>query len=256
VNRYRKFVAVLVTATLAGLSISAGPSADAALLVVARDVTRPHAYMTGPTSEFNANNAVQLAWKATDAGSGVANSDVRFQRTSVFGGPTSKWRTWKSKITAMSGVFTAEAGYQYCFSVRSRDRAGDVSQWSAARCTFLPIDDNKLYSSVGCVRQDKQVGGWLGGTWSSMNGKGSWLQTFTPLTASRVGVVGETGPGLGTVAVFVGSFRVGTIDLSKAAPSLHRLILLPRLSGHRTGILKLVGLNSGGVRIDGVAVAP
>jgi len=244
-------LSVLIAAILPSV-----PGAAAAAVAGQRDKTSPVASMTRPTAQFTTNNSVAVAWSAIDNGSGVASSDVRVQRSAVLGGPKSLWTTWKSKTTATSGVFTAIAGYRYCFSVRARDRAGNVSQWSSPRCTLLPIDDLTLYTSVGWVRVDKQVGGWLGGTNSSIGEQGAWLQTFDPVSVTRVGVVAKTGPTCATIAVFVGSVRVGTLDLSHQAASPRRLVLLAPFHGRRTGILKLVAMNAGEFQIDGLSVAP
>jgi hypothetical protein len=51
--------------------------------------------------------------------------------------------------TARSRALTLARGHEYCFSVRARDRAGNLSAWSAERCTAVPLDDRDLARTTG-----------------------------------------------------------------------------------------------------------
>jgi len=53
------------------------------------------------------------------------------------------------KLTTRSLRVTLAGGSQYCFSVRARDRAGNVGPWGAERCTSMALDDRSLSASSG-----------------------------------------------------------------------------------------------------------
>ena len=48
--------------------------------------------------------------------------------------------------------FTGARGRTYCFSARARDRAGNVSSWSAERCTAILLYDRTLSAAPGWTR--------------------------------------------------------------------------------------------------------
>ncbi|GMA86688.1 hypothetical protein GCM10025868_19380 [Angustibacter aerolatus] len=112
-----------------------------------------------PTTTLGALPAVSLGSKVTvsarsaDASSGVASRDFRVQKAS-YGGAFSAWsspRGWGA-TKASSVSLTLSRGYQFCVSARSRDRVGNVSAWTAARCTASPLDERSLTASKGWTK--------------------------------------------------------------------------------------------------------
>jgi hypothetical protein len=58
------------------------------------------------------------------------------------------------------------------------------------------------------------------------------------------------------VSIYVGSTKVGTINLRRSVTTLRTLLTLPRLSTRRYGVVKVVVASAPGrlVRVDAVAV--
>jgi hypothetical protein len=144
------------------------------------------------------------------------------------------------------------AGYDYCWSVRAIDKAGNASAWSAARCTAIALDDRSMTRSSG---------------WHLSSGTAYYLRTLTSTThlgaamsrsgasVARVGVVVTTCASCGKVALYVGSKLIGTVDLHSST-TRHRVVkLLPKFS-LRNGTVKVKVLTSGkSVAIDGLVVS-
>ena len=69
---------------------------------------------------------------------------------------------------------------------------------------------------------------------------GATLSTSTSLSVRQVGVIASTCDVCGTLAVYVGSARVGTISLHRTATVERTLLVLPRFSIVRHGVVRLV----------------
>jgi hypothetical protein len=69
--------------------------------------------------------------------SGLASYDVRIQQRSVSTAPYGEWRQPWSATTATRVTMTAGPGVDTCFQVRGRDKLGNVSAWSASRCSMV-----------------------------------------------------------------------------------------------------------------------
>ncbi len=88
-------------------------------LLLETDTVPPVVNISGPAIAYN---AIPLNWSGDDGlGSGVDNFDIWYR---VDGGQFQPWLTG-TKLT--SGVFPAEPGHTYLFSLTARDRAGNVS---------------------------------------------------------------------------------------------------------------------------------
>jgi hypothetical protein len=78
--------------------------------------------------------------------------------------------------------------------------------------------------------------------------------TRTGAELDRVGIVATRGPGMGTVAIYVGTTQIGTISLSATTIHYRSLILLPPIT-YRTGTVRIKVISAGKpVQIDGIAV--
>jgi hypothetical protein len=75
------------------------------------------------------------------------------------------------------------------------------------------------------------------------------------MSVSTIGVIATRCPTCGTVTVYVGTERVGTLSLRSTKQARRALVLLPRLATVRTGIVRLVSSGRGLVRLDALAVA-
>lgn len=69
-------------------------------------------------------DTVQVTWRGSDYGSGVAGYDVW-----VRAGTDGDWTRWQSATTALSAPFTGQPGQTYTFRSQAIDRAGIREPW-------------------------------------------------------------------------------------------------------------------------------
>jgi hypothetical protein len=221
------------------------------------DSTAPSVTTTAPQQPFTLASSATVSWAGQDSGgTGIAYYQVR-ERTAAYSSGFTPWAypsAWQalSPTTASVTASGLAQGEDYCFAIRAVDNAGNASPWTTPRCTARPLDDRAL--SIGA--------GWALGTGSSY-----WNGTITATSTDaatarrtgaeldRVGIVATRGPGMGTVAVYVGTTKIGQISLAATATTYQNLILLPRFSySAATVAVKVV---SGGkpVQLDGLAVS-
>src|SRR5439155_8837579 len=133
----------------------------------------------------------------------------------------------------------------------ANDLAGNVSSWTAPKCTSRPLDDRALTASTG---------------WTRATGSSYWLQTVTRTTAmnetlnrtgvhlSRVGVLATVCPTCGVVAIKVGSTTIGNISLQASAIQNQKVLFLPAFAP-QTGTVTVKSTSSGKtIKIDGLVV--
>jgi hypothetical protein len=160
----------------------------------------------------------------------------------------SAWQQTTNRTATLTGALS---GYTYCFSVRSRDQAGNVSPWSNPRCTAIPLDDRALAASSG---------------WRRATGPEYWLKTYTTTTKraatltrtgaqlDRLGIVATKCPTCGSVALYVNNQLIGNANLAATKTQRKAVVMLPPFS-YRTGTIVIKVLSAGKtVTIDGVVV--
>jgi len=245
-------VAIAARATDGAGNVATSPSINVMVSNAAPntgDTTAPAVSLKSLPLAVTAATA-KLAWTGTDAGSGLASYDVRYRRA-AYNGTFGSWTapsSWQA-TTASSAVLALTKGYDYCVQVRARDKAGNVSGWSATRCVTRALDDRALAKSSG---------------WTRKTGKGYYLNTFTVTTRAkaaltrtgarvdRVGIIATKCKGCGTVGVYVGKKLIGKINLAAKTTRKQQLILLPRFA-YRTGMISIKVLTGGKtVQIDGL----
>lgn len=214
------------------------------------DVTAPVVRLTAPTALATTSTAALVAYTGSDS-AGVASYDVRYRRATFsgsFGGYVGVANS--TKVTRL-GVNLA-AGYQYCFSVRGRDGLGNLSAWTAERCIAKVLDDRSLTTrSSAWTRTGASV--FYGGTVTTTHTSGVTL-TRTGVKARQVFVLATTCSSCGSLAVYVGSTKVGTLSL-RSSSTRNKVMLSTTLSTARAGTLKLVSTTSGmPVYVDAFAV--
>jgi hypothetical protein len=222
------------------------------------DGTAPTVTATGPTQPFTLASSATVSWTGQDGtgGTGIAYYQVR-ERTAAYSAGFTPWTypaAWQalSSTTASVTASGLAQGTDYCFAVRAVDSSGNTSPWTTPRCTALPLDDRALSLSAG----------WVLGTGSSY-----WNGTITATSTSaatarrtgaeldRVGIVATRGPGMGTIAVDVGTTQIGQISLAATATSYRNLILLPRFSYGTATVTVRVVSSGKPVQLDGLAVS-
>jgi hypothetical protein len=161
------------------------------------------------------------------------------------------WQVVNPLVTSVTASGLAQ-GVDYCFAVRAVDNAGNTSPWTIPRCTARPLDDRAL--SVGA--------GWARGTGSSY-----WNGTITATSTNaatatrtgaefdRVGIVATRGPGMGTIAIYIGTTQIGQISLAATSTTYQNLIPLPPISYHTATVAVKVVSSGKPVQLDGLALS-
>jgi hypothetical protein len=194
-----------------------------------------------------------VRYVGTDSESGVASFDVRYRRapfSSGFGG-YSYPSSWQG-TTTRSLTTVAVQGSTYCFSVRARDNAGNVSGWSAEQCTAVPLDDRALTASTGWARYTGS-GSHYDGSFTVAHSAGRTL-TRTGVQARKLWLVATTCPSCGTAQVLWNGTVVATVDLSRSTLQDEAVVPLATFSSVQPGTLVLRTASAGAVSVDAVAV--
>jgi dipeptidyl aminopeptidase/acylaminoacyl peptidase len=214
------------------------------------DATGPVARVTGPNYQSAVAATAKIAVAATDA-SGVASYDVRYKRAS-FAGPYSAYVQPWTNTTATSMSLAVAAGYEYCVSVRAKDKFGNIGAWSADRCFSRPLDDRSMtMATTGWARGSSTKFYYGTDTQTTASGK---ALTRT-VQGKRFFLVATRCPSCGAVAVYAGSKYLTTVNL--AYPTTHYQVVLglPVQSTLFSGTLTLRTVTSGKmIQIDGLAV--
>lgn len=211
------------------------------------DTTSPTASMS-PPRVFQTTTSFAVSWRGSDSGSGVDTYDVRLARQPVGGGALSTWTLWKSAVPATTATLTATPGYRYCFQVRATDRGHNIGGWSQASCTVAPVDDRGLAVSSGWLNGGST--GWYASTYRTSSTAGASLTSGT-VASYQVGVIATTCATCGSVDVYLGATKVGTISLVSKSTQTRASLLLRRFSHRLSGRVRLVVHARGHlVRID------
>jgi ELWxxDGT repeat protein len=218
------------------------------------DVTPPAVpTFTAPTATTYLASPVTYSYQSTDVGSTVASYDLRYRTATPTSGFPSTYSTqsgW-TRRTSTSVSVALSPGQEVCVSARARDAAGNVSAWSADRCTGMPIDDRSLSASSGWTR--------VIGT-AFFRGTATTTRTYAAMlskggiTARRIAIVATTCPTCGSVSVYLGGGYVGSVSLTSSTTGYRRVLALPMLTSARTGTLVVRTRSSAFVAIDGVSL--
>lgn len=161
----------------------------------------------------------RFTYSAVDNKSGVGSFDVRWMRSPLAGAPGG-WNypgSWQRTPATSQTLGALVEGYTYCFSVRARDRAGNLSSWSQSLCTAKLIDDRSLSASAGWYRPGGATG-YYKGTFSRTSTAGATLRRSG--TFRRVAFTALRCRGCGNVLVYSGTTRIGGLSLNGATTSL------------------------------------
>jgi hypothetical protein len=250
--RIGTFTATTVTPPLSGGKSFAPSYVDASKridAVVTADTTAPSVTTVHAGAPNQLKRTFPVTYHATDSGSGVSSYDVAYRRAA--------WNTklgsliaWKTKTTATTLSFTGALGYEYCFTVRARDVAGNVSSWSAMRCAAIPLDDRSLVASAGWTKITGKL--FFNGTAMHAAAAGRTL-TRKGAIAGRAGLLVEKGRNYGSVVVFYNGKAVKTISLAATKTQYQVMIALPKITRGTIIAIKTISLKV--VRIDGLVLA-
>lgn len=218
------------------------------------DLVAPTARLLSPSVPVKFGRTLTVGYTANDVGgAGIAAYDIRY-RTAAWNAGFGRWvqpAGWQSRITTSAG-FSLTPGHTYCFSVRAYDAAGNVSAWSAVRCTTVPLDDAAIGASAG---------------WRRMSSSAAFRRTLSVASARsavlrldrahfrRLALVVRTCPSCGRIGVYHGGVLWRTLSTRSSSVHNRVLITLPDI-GLRTTTIRLRPAGGHPVYVDGVAVMP
>jgi hypothetical protein len=218
------------------------------------DHVAPTISMTAPASPYSLTTSMVPAWTARDTGGAIANVDVRWQRAAFSGGFAaavypSAWQRTRAVRATLAGV---APGYTYCFSARARDTAGNLSPWSAARCSAVALDDRSLAATAGWARAKSSL--FYRGT-ATTTTRSAVTLTRTGVQAKRIYLVATRGPKNGTVGVYWNGVLLKKVSLAATKTTRRNVIGVAAFTSIRTGKLTIRTLvNKKSVQIDGVSL--
>lgn len=204
---------------------------------------------TAFSAAFQTHRTVGISWTAADD-SGVASYDVRYRRAPAASGFGS-YTGLRNATTNTSASVTLSPGYTYCFGARARDAAGNISGWSADRCTAAPLGDRSL-SAGGTWR--RSTGSYYLGTYSYSRTARSTLRRT--VAARRLALVATRCPGCGTVDVYLGSTLLRRLSLGASTTRRTQILAVANFASVRSGTVTIKVYSSGKpVTIEGLGAS-
>jgi hypothetical protein len=220
-----------------------------------------HLRSATPTSTLNmvagatTQPSVTLSWRKPWTSSALSSFDLRRQSAT----PTTGFSAWvlPAGWAGLTGTAIASqtltAGSTYCYSVRAHNLAAQTGPWSASRCVTKPTDDRVMTASAGWSRPALDSR-FYSSTYSNSTTIGATL-TLANVQASRLTLLATRCAACGSVGIYVGTARIGTVNLAAATTQRTALIPLAPFS-YRIGKVTLRVLSSGKlVQIDGIAIS-
>jgi hypothetical protein len=216
------------------------------------DTTAPVVTLTQP-STVTLSTHIPVAWTATDTQSGVASSDVaeRHAPWNAAFGPT---LSWLNGSPGTSATFVGAYANTYCFNVRARDNAANLSAWTPLRCTSVPMRATSLTYSAGWRRVLNAA--LFSGVGEYTATKGARISR-TAVQARRVWLVATTCASCGTIQVRWNGIVIANVSLVTPTTHHQRLLTLASFASVRAGTLTLTVTSASGrsVGVEGLAVA-
>jgi hypothetical protein len=209
--------------------------------------------MTGPGTLVTTHASGALTWTSPILSSSVKRYDVRY-RWAKWNSTFSSWvrpATWQND-KARQRSFKLKHGYDYCVSVRARNRAGQVSGWSGKHCVTRHLDDRSLAASSAWKRGTGTA--YLARTFLGTKVRGATLRAASA-NVRRIGIIATTCAKCGKVAVLVGGVRIATVNLYSASTHNRTLLMLPLISPRRADVVLKVKSSDLSVRIDGLVIS-
>lgn len=192
-----------------------------------------------------------ISWAASDRLSAVTTGSVRV-RSAAFDGGFGGYTYPQVDKATKALTFTGVPGRTYCFSSQAKDGVGNLSAWSAERCTTVPLDDRALTRVKGFKKRTGSAH-YLG-TFVQAKKKGSKLSVAN-VRASRIALVVSRAAKGGKVKVTFAGQNLGTYSLKGKGSK--QLLSLKSPGSLKTGtlVIKVVSKSGKVVRIDGVVTA-
>ena len=213
---------------------------------------------SAPTVALNAppsvllGSGLTLSWTAKDSGgSAVASYDVRERYASPSGGYTAYVypSTWQ-KRTSPSLALKLSAGYSYCFSVRARDKVGNLGAFTPERCTSVALDDRALSNHGGTRASNSR---YLSGTYTRLTGTPQYLSR-TGVKGRRLGLVVAKCSTCAPLDVWIGGVKWGRVSTYSSTTRYRQVVWLPLSSSTRSGTVVVRSASSRSAYVDGLVI--
>jgi Bacterial Ig domain len=230
-----------------------GTNTYTATVTIHVDSTPPTVSVSAP-GPVTLSTPVPVAWTATDVGgSGVASQDV-LERGAPWNAGFAPAVTWKSATIANAATFSGTYGRTYCFTARARDFAGNVSGWSAARCTSVPLRAANLAYSSGWGTVSSSL--YFAGSAHKTKTHGSRV-TRSSIQAKRIWLVATKCSSCGTAQVQWNGVVTANVNLASATTKHEQLIAVASFSSARTGTLTITTTSASGklLIVEGLAIS-
>ncbi len=213
-------------------------------------VTAATPSLTSPTTPVQLATSFPVSWTGDLAR--IDHFDVQ-RRTATWNGRFGAWSDWLTNTTATTAQFAGTTGRTTCFRVRSTDKAGAVSAYSAARCTTVPLRSDQVSYSAG----------WSKLTNPDVYAGFAYRTTATGASMTRRSILGERlylvatrCASCGTVDVRFKGVRVATVNLEAPTTQRKQVIPVGSFSSVQGGTLTLTVTSAAGktVTLEGLAV--
>ncbi|HEX5615799.1 MAG TPA: hypothetical protein VFZ83_11665 [Acidimicrobiia bacterium] len=206
--------------------------------------------MTQPNGLLNLATWIPTAWTAFDP-TGVQSYDVQ-TRALRWTGSTSSWSNWKSAVAAESSAYQGLRGRTHCFKVRARDGYGNLSGYSAQKCSALPLASYDLKYSSGWTRYS--ISSAYAGAAHGTTTKGARM-TRDLIRGERLYLVATKCSTCGSVSVAWNGTVFKTINLTASTTQRKQVIGLKAFTSAQSGTITVTTLSQGKwVFIEGLAV--
>jgi hypothetical protein len=208
--------------------------------------------ITAPTSARTLTLMFPVKWTATDP-SGIGSYDVQ-RRTFPWNGTAGPWTDWQTATTATQANWTGTRGTSYCFKVRARDKVGNVSAYSAQKCTTIPLLSSALTYSSGWTKVNNTNA--YGGFYYKTTTHGATVGRSTITGAHSLVLLATTCSTCGSVQFKWNGTAVATFNLTSSTTKYKQAIVLKTFTTASNGTLQLVVTSAAGkpVYIEGLAV--
>jgi hypothetical protein len=191
-----------------------------------------------------------ISWTATD-NTAVKSYDVRYRSAPYNSSSYGSYSMFKSATTATSGSFLATVGRTYCFSVRARDSAGNLSAYGPQSCVGYPVDERSMAASGAWTQLSSNV--YYRATAMSSTTAGATLKLAA--TYRRLFILATKCSGCGTVNVYFGSTLLKSVSLDATTTANKVVISVETSSTVKSGTVTLRQSSSAKkVTIDGLGV--
>ncbi len=214
-----------------------GPYPDLYKALQNIDATAPSITMLQPASVVGLSTAVPVGWAARDV-SGVGYVDVR-RNSAAWNGVPGAWFSWLSSSHASSATYAASYGRTYCFSGRARDSVGNLSAWSASRCTAVPLQSDQLSYSSGSSGWSKVTNPGLYAGFGFQTKSHGAAATRTGVVAKRISLVVSECAYCGVVQVRWNGTVIANVNTYNATTIHKQIRQVANWSSARSGTLTL-----------------